>query len=264
MKATELHLSRLRQYTEEKRKQGQHIREFWCDSNPIRLMHFPPQKLENTVILKEDTFVELGNPSKGSSALVVWSDNLSLIKDGHITIIGPTMQESEGLSLPLGQAIVVGGEELTDNHYPELEAAQFKPDPIEGYMLRSVPNRIWSRISKEAVGRGFCFEILGQSLMASFKRKFPIIQATEIIFVTSGREDIAQFDAIAEGMRKFSGELKKLVRQGDDTYKCTVYECSTCDNESVCNAIREWIVLRRKATSKEVEYVNKPHQPIGS
>jgi len=260
MKVSELHLSRLRQYMEEKRKQGRRIREAWRDSNPTSLTHLLPQKLEDAtqmnVILKEDTFVELGNPSKGSTALVVWSDDLSLVKDGHITIIGPTIQESQGMSLPFGQVIVVGGEELTDNHYLELEAAQFKPDQLDGYMLRSVPRRVWSRVSKDVAGRGFCFETLGQSLMASFKRRFPIVQATEVIFVTSGRDDIDELDAIAEGIRQFSGELRKLVRQDNGTYACTEYGCGTCDNEAVCNAIREWIVVRRKATSKETEHVN--------
>jgi len=250
MKAYEIHLAKVREYVAEKRRQGRQIREIKCDTADEELVHglpvgVGPQDKRNP-ILKEDTFVELGNPSVASCAFVIWSDDLSCVEDGRITLIGADIQESEGKSLPFGQVIIVGGTELKEEHHLELERTQYTSDQIEGYMLRSVPRRVWSRVGKEAAGRGFSFETLGRALMAVFRWKHPLVQATEVVFVTSSKEDVNQLDGIAAGVRKFSGELRKLRRQADGTYECSEYTCETCDEKAICDSIREWVKLRRK------------------
>ncbi|MHA1432155.1 MAG: hypothetical protein ACTSRV_17455 [Candidatus Freyarchaeota archaeon] len=54
------------------------------------------------IILREDTFVELGNPKSASAALVLWTENPELVRDGYITIVGPDIPEVEGY-LPFAQ-----------------------------------------------------------------------------------------------------------------------------------------------------------------
>ncbi len=66
-------------------------------------------KASSGIILRGDTFVELGNPDIGSSAFVLWTDKTTLIRDGSITLIGPDIPESAGASLPFGQVLMVGG-----------------------------------------------------------------------------------------------------------------------------------------------------------
>jgi CO dehydrogenase/acetyl-CoA synthase beta subunit len=250
MKAYEIHLARVREYIAEKKRQERQIREIECDTGDDKLVHGLPVHVgpqdKSNIILKEDTFVELGNPSVASCAFVIWSDDLSCVADGRVTLIGADIQESEGKSLPFGQVIIVGGSELKEEHYLALERTQYTSDQIEGYMLRSVPRRVWSRVSNEAAGRGFSFETLGRALMSIFRGKYPLVQATEVVFVTSSKEDVNQLDGIAADVRKFSGELRKLVRQDDGTYECTEYSCDTCDEKTVCDEIREWVILRRK------------------
>ena len=231
-------------------KQGRQLREMECGTGADKLVAGLPVRVgaqeKANIILKEDTFVELGNPSVASCAFVIWSDDLSWVKDGRITLIGPDIQEREGESLPFGQVIIVGGTELKEEHYLGLERTQFTSDQIEGYMLRSVPRRVWSRVSNQAAHKGFSFETLGRGLMAIYRWKQPLIQATEVVFVTSSKEDVDQLDGIAVGVRKFSGELRKLVRQDDGTYECSEYSCTTCDQKAVCDSIREMVILRRK------------------
>jgi CO dehydrogenase/acetyl-CoA synthase beta subunit len=187
---------------------------------------------------------------EGDHLFVVWSDELSAVVDGRITCIGPDIPQSEGQSLPFGQVMIVSGSELQETHYPELERTQYASDRIEGYMLRSVPRRVWSRVSKEAAARGFCFETLGRALMSVFREKHPLLEATEVVFVTSSKEDVVQLDGIGADVRKFSGELRKLVRQQDESYDCTDYDCDTCDDKPVCDSVRELTRLRRKKTGE--------------
>jgi len=256
MKAYEIHLARVREYIAEKKKQERQVREIKCDTGDEKLAHSLPVRIgpqvKKTVILKEDTFVELGNPSVASCSFVIWSDDPSCVEDGRITVIGTDIQESKGKSLPFGQVIIAGGTELKEEHYLDLERTQYTSDQIEGYMLRSVPRRVWSRVGHEAAGRGFSLETLGRALMSIFRWKHPLIQATEVVFVTSSKEDVNQLDGIAAGVRKFSGELRKLVRQDDGTYDCTEYSCDICDEKTVCDSIREWVILRRKKTTETV------------
>jgi CO dehydrogenase/acetyl-CoA synthase beta subunit len=254
VKASELHLPRVRNYVAQKKAQGREVRKIDCDTRGNRLIAGLPVRVgpqvREGIILQEDAFVELGNPSIASSSFVVWSDELSAVVDGRITCIGPDIQQSEGQSLPFGQVMIVSGTELEEAHYPELERTQYTSDQIEGYMLRSVPRRVWSRVSKEAAARGFCFETLGRALMSVFRGKHPLLEATEVVFVTSSKEDVVQLDGIGADVRRFTGELKKLVRQQDESYECMEYDCDTCDDKPVCDSIREWTRLRRKKTAE--------------
>jgi CO dehydrogenase/acetyl-CoA synthase beta subunit len=252
VKASEVHLPRVRDYIANKKAEGREVREIQCDTRGARLLAGLPVRvgaeIETGIVLKEDTFVELGSPSAGSCAFVVWNDDLSEVVDGRITCIGPDIRNSEGQSLPFGQVMIVGGTELRGEHYPELERTQYASDQIEGYMLRSVPRRVWGRVSKEASAKGFCLETLGRALMCLFRGKNPLLQATEVLFVTSCKEDVDQLDAIAEDVREFSGELRKLIRQQDGTYDCTEYDCDSCDDKPTCDSLRDWIKVRRKKT----------------
>ena len=254
MKASEVHLPRVRDYVAQKKANGRDVREIQCDTRGERLLVGLPVRvgpgIETGIVLKEDTFVELGNPSAGSCSFVVWNDELSAVADGRITCIGPDIQQREGGSLPFGQVMIVSGAELREEHYPELERTQYTSDQIEGYMLRSVPRRVWGRVSRDAAARGFCLETLGRALMCVFRRKNPLLQATEVVFVTSCKEDVDQLDGIAEDVRRFSGEVKKLVRQQDGTYDCAEYDCESCDDKPVCESVRDWIKLRRGKTGE--------------
>jgi CO dehydrogenase/acetyl-CoA synthase beta subunit len=257
VKASEVHLPRVRAYVARKKDQGREVRETACDTRGERLVANLPVRVGpdagQGIILKEDTFVELGNPSVASCAFVVWSDEPAAVEDGRITCIGTDIQQGEGQSLPFGQVMIISGTELAEEHYPQLERTQYAPDQIEGYMLRSVPRRVWGRVSNDAAARGFCFETLGRSLMSVFRRMNPLVEATEVIFVTSSKEDVDELDDIAADVRKFSGELKKLVRQQDGTYDCTDYSCTTCDEKPVCDSIRDWIELRRSRPGEAPE-----------
>lgn len=254
MKASEVHLPRVRDYVTQKKEQGREVREIECDTSGERLVAGLPVRVGpdagKGIILREDTFVELGNPSLASCSFVVWNDELSAVVDGRITCIGPDIQNSQGQSLPFGQVMIVGGAELAEQHYLELEKTQYTSDQIQGYMLRSVPRRVWSRVSKQAAAQGFCFETLGRALMSVFRCKNPLIQATEVVFVTSSKDDVDQLEDIAADVRKFSGEMRKLVRQQDGSYDCAEYDCDSCDDKPVCDSVRDWIEIRRSRAGR--------------
>lgn len=198
------------------------------------------------VVLKEDTFVELGNPLQGSASMVLWSGQAELIRDGVIHLIGPDIPEAEGESLPFGQVILLGGPGIEDRDAARLERAADLAHSLEGYMIRQVPRKLWSRVSREAGRRGFCLQVLGRVLMAQYRRLFPGLGAIEILFVTSSKADVEALETIAQEAKGKSLTIRKLSREKDGAYECEDLNCESCPEKPTCDSIREVLVIRKK------------------
>ncbi|MGD0855073.1 MAG: hypothetical protein ABSA18_04640 [Dehalococcoidia bacterium] len=196
-------------------------------------------------ILRGDTFLELGNPVTSSCAFVLWTQNSGLIKDGRVTLIGPDIQESAGQNLPFGQVLMLGGEELDEKEHESLELSSHIGNKIKGYMVRSMRQNLWARVSNKAAQNGFCFEVLGEALIAIYKSDHPKIKAMEAVFVTSNEADVRLLENIAAQVEKVNKEINKTNWQikGYDI-ECAL-DCSTCSDKPVCDNIKE--VLREKS-----------------
>jgi len=201
------------------------------------------------VILRGDTYAELGNPEAGSAAITLFTDNLSLIDNGRITLLGPDVIEAAGASLAFGQIILIGGRALQPSDHDRILAAGIVSDYIEGYMVRSMSGCVWSRVSKDAAVKGFCFATLGQALMTLYRQNCPDIEIMEIVFVTASAAMVRELSGIAIQIQKITREMVKenWAIKGYDI-DCTA-DCSSCDDKSVCDDIRE--VLKMKLNSSE-------------
>lgn len=259
-----VYVKKMAGYVEEMRRKGRQIREISCPSDPAVLKDGLPIKVgpraSQGIILQSETFVELGNPNAGSCAIIFHTDNPSLIRDGKITLIGPDIQESPSSSLPFGQVIMVGGRGLCDEDYQTLSQSQYVSDQIEGYMIRSAPELIWSRVGKDIAKKGFCFETLGRALMAILKSQMRKVQSAEVIFVTSSKEDVQQLNDIAIQVKKIARDIREKTwkAKGYDILECTLgWDCKSCADKPVCDNIRELLRVRKK-TSKLFSKKGRP------
>jgi CO dehydrogenase/acetyl-CoA synthase beta subunit len=255
----DIYIQKITEYVERLQAEGRQTQVFDCQGPADKLKEDLPIRVgpraSPGIILREDTFIELGSPKAGSCAFILWTDKTSLISDGRITLIGPDIQESPGQSLPFGQVVMVGGTELSDKEDEVLRHLQYIGDRIEGYMVRSLSRNIWSRVSKDVAGKGFSFEVLGRALRALYKSANARIEKMETIFVTSSKEDIGLLDQVAAQVQKIN---KEIVRQ---TWKIRGYDidcafdCSSCADKPVCDDIREVLQLKRgKEKSEETNY----------
>ena len=246
------YVAKIARYIEDVRRNKGIVRTFQCPSTVNKLLSNLPIRTGpdagSGIILREDTFIELGNPTAGSCNFLIYTKNPSIIKDGRIHLIGPDIREKRGESLPFGQVLMVGGEALEEDDQQALDQGQYISDQVKGYMIRSSAQHIWSRVSKDAVKGGFCFEILGRVLMASLKSDVSKIQAMEIVFVTSSKKDIERLNHIASQVNKINREIKKKKWQmkGVDL-DCTLErDCGNCSDKSLCDNIREVIAIRKR------------------
>lgn len=201
------------------------------------------------IILRGDTFVEVGNPIAGSMGLTLWTDDVGLLSDGRITLVGPDIPESESDSLAFAQVLVVGGETLSAADQGVLQQCQHVGDEVEGYMLKSTSDSVWGRVSRDAAAAGFDFETLGRAYLHLLKTALPRASAAEVVFVTAGKAEVKSLTALAERSRATGTEMVTEVwrDQGYDV-DCSL-DCSVCESKPVCDDIRE-VLAGRKADTR--------------
>jgi CO dehydrogenase/acetyl-CoA synthase beta subunit len=242
------------EYVEGLRANGRQVNVFSAPSSTEELKSGLPVKVGSGagsgIILRDDTYVELGNPEAGSSSFILFTDKPELVQNGRITVIGPDIKESAGKSLAFGQVLIVGGKDLDDNDHEALKHAGFIGDQIEGYMVRSFTQNIWSRVSRTAADKGFSLEMLGRALMSLYKTGNIKIESMEVIFVTSGKDDIKKMGEIAVQVQKITRELVKQTWKVRGVDIDCVSDCSTCNDKPVCDDIREVLSINKKNTDK--------------
>ncbi|MDD4603980.1 MAG: hypothetical protein PHF97_09270 [Bacteroidales bacterium] len=200
------------------------------------------------IILREDTFAELGSPESGSCSMTLMTSDLSRIHDGRITLIGDDIGESQK-ELPLGRLVFIGGRNLMRKDYENLANSLIIGDRIEGYMERTTSQFVWCRISRNAGNRGFTMFSLGQALIALVKSTNPKIETVEVYFITTNKKDLSGFEEYALQVRKIARELIK------DNWKIRGYEidcesdCNTCDDKPICDDIREMLKEKKERES---------------
>ena len=257
MAVFDAYIKKIIEYVEAMHSGGRQVRVFDCPVELDRLLDGLPVKVgpgaSSGIVLRGDTFAELGSPEVGSCAFPLWTNNTALIKDCRITLIGPDTLESRGASLPFAQIIIGAGKELSDKQHSALDESQYISDQIEGYMVKSTPGRMWTRISNNAAKRGFGFEALGKALLAIYKLHIPQIEAIEIVFVTSSKEDVRKLDEVAEQVKKISKDIirETWLARGYDILECTLgWDCGSCPDKPVCDDIKAVITVRKKKPSK--------------
>jgi len=236
-------------YVDDMRTAGRQVRElFRVTGTPDRLPFKVGPGAGTGLVMKSETFVELGSPTAGSCAFALYTDRTSLVRDGRIRLIGPDIQESSGGTLPFGQVLIAGGETLTEADYPELVESQYVGDRVEGFMVRSTPGRIWSRVSTDVVRKGFSFELLGLALMRLVKSQIPKVTAVEVLFVTSDKADLQPLNEIGTSVGKIAQAMKqrRWKERGIDISDCAFGgHCGSCADKDVCDEVKKLAHTRR-------------------
>lgn len=206
-----------------------------------------PSGMRRSVVLAQDTAVELGSPSEESVSFLIWHEDPARVRDGLITLIGPDLGDGAGKGLPFGKVVLVCAEGFNEENsydlYRELDGVRYELD-LKGYMMRAVSQyrREWSRVSAGAVKDGFSFGVLGGSLIDAIRRK-EYVRAVEVVFITASRGDVAALAPIADGAMRIIGALNKMLQELE-------FDCDTCGNVDVCSDVAELRSMREKLVKK--------------
>jgi len=252
-------IEEIKAWFEAKSKTGQSRRFFLPPgtTSPV-LSDDQSDRRNGRIVLKEDTRVELGHPSLGSCSATLVTHRSDLVSDGDITLIGPEISETRELRLPFAQILMAALEkpkkiEAASQATLEIENAASVIDrtahryaQTDGYMIRSLPNLIWARVSQEAFQAGFSLKQLGERLITAIKQRYTPVTACEVFFVTSSKKDVNELDDLLEKARVKRRKLETYAVGSDGEFECTQeINCTVCSEQVVCDTIREVIRIRK-------------------
>lgn len=246
MAALDEYFESIAEYVRESKMEHGQVRKFYISHNSEYLKTFPGENYDpqpgSNIVLKSNTFLELGRPSIGSYAMSLYTHNMDALTDGEIILIGPDVGEFQSPELPFGQVIMVAGKELGNDDYYRLLKYINKSNLIKGYMVKSTSDNIWSRISHQAAKSGFNFILLGAALMRQIKIELPKVMAVSILFVTSDKRDVLRLRTIGKGIREIQQKVKEKFWEdrGVNLVECSLDgHCGLCKNKKVCEAINK-------------------------
>jgi len=208
-------------------------------------------RLDNNkeIILQEETHLELGGMNKSSFSIIMPINELKLIEDGKISILGPEIKQISDSSVDFGLFILIGVNDLSKNEYHGLRSLNFLSNGIEGFSIRTIPRRFWCRISSEVFLRNFSFEFLGNAIYYLFKQKFKgLLKKIEIIFICSYPDSIREFIKITSDItNKFQEEFKTKIDEWRKRIDCEYdWGCEICPYQEECYEIKQVLLEREK------------------
>ncbi|TFG01466.1 MAG: hypothetical protein EU542_06910 [Promethearchaeota archaeon] len=201
------------------------------------------------VILQEETGLELGGMNKKSFLLVYPIREENLLTDGNITLIGPEIKSIHELSIDFGILLLISVKEVSSNKFKDLSSFTFISNSIEGFSIRSIPRKFWSRISRNVLNKGFSFEFLANAIIYLYRMKFKdLIEAIELIVISSHSDSIDEFLSVSADITHKLKEkwLKKL-----DSWKKRIdcdydWGCEICPYQIECFEIKKVLMARNK------------------
>ena len=199
------------------------------------------------IILARDVAVELGHPSTASRAIVLITQKPQCLVNGQISVVGPDLDGMDrNVNHAFAQVVMLGINKYNPPNPFHLGNTQYLFNRLPGYMVRSVPGRLWVRISNRCMEKGMRLAIVGSALIAAYTNDFAAVESIEIVFVTQSREDVESLNQIATEANILLGNHKKLVLGAQGEIECSELNCETCDEKPVCDNLRDIVIKRRR------------------
>ncbi|MHA1106384.1 MAG: hypothetical protein ACTSPN_11820 [Promethearchaeota archaeon] len=208
----------------------------------VKLDHF------KEVILQEETGLELGGVNKKSFLLIFPIQELEILHNGNITLLGQEIKAIKESSIDFGLFILIGvnKSEIDNNEFKQLS---FISNSIEGFLIRTIPRRFWCRISSNVLQHNFSFEFLGNAIFHLYHQKFGnLIKAMEIFFINTYKDSIGHFKEISSEIqsqlaKKWKAKIEEWKKMIDCEYD---WGCQICPFRDDCYYIKEILIKREE------------------
>jgi CO dehydrogenase/acetyl-CoA synthase beta subunit len=243
----------IEEFLEQEVRLGKKVNSYQRNSNPSDFFKKHSIKVYldkcKEIILSEETKFELGGMNKQSFSLIYPINESELVEDGKIVLLGKEIRELIDKDLDFGLFILIGCKEITEKHIEDLKHFSFISNGIEGFMVRSVPQKFWCRLNSEIVKKNFSFEFLGNAIMYLYKEKFGnLIEAIEILFINSYGDSIEKFIEITSEIRqerkkKWAKKVEEWKKRADCDYE---WDCKDCPFVDTCDLVRDVLEERKK------------------
>jgi len=200
---------------------------------------------KESMVMASDTAVELGSPECLSLNAVLWTHQEGWVTDDQMWLLGKDLPDARPQN-DYAQFILVQIHEGIEPDPFQLESAQFLIRRLPGIMSRTVPGKLWIRISDCAMAQAIDFSVVACALRQSCKQNLSGIAAVESVFINDERSVIQNLSGLASEARIIAGRHKKVSLGMDGEYECAVLDCDVCENQHVCDQIRKVATIRKQ------------------
>ncbi len=181
----------------------------------------------SSLVLQDETAVELGEPTTGSLSVLIWNGADSGALPRGVTRLGPDLDELSGACAPLGRVVRITG--AFDDDYEAYLSLQdaLHGVALEGISVRSRPSsgQLWMRVGADAAG--LTLEHLGSALIADLEA-VPGVRSAAVLWVCGERAALQRLEPLADEAARLLGALVK--RRTED-----VMDCGSCEYNDICD-----------------------------
>ncbi len=194
-----------------------------------------------SVVPQAETCVELGHPSMISASLLLSIADEHDVNNNQITVFGNDIGRLEKGRHSFAQILLVGGPHVMPEHLSNVRTLLGAAGNLNGCMVKLMGEKIWARISKEAVATGFSFGVWGRCLFDAIRNEVPPVEHLEAIFVAGVDALVDEISQIAKtaGEERRQQLIERLKQTGGD-YECeNPYDCKECPDKPECDVLKE-------------------------
>lgn len=203
----------------------------------------------SVLVLSGDVAVELGHPSTVSQNVVLLTSAPGQVRHGTVWTLGPELGEmSRGERRPFAQVVLLQLRQGATIDPFRLETAQYLTNRLEGYMVRSLPGRLWVRISQKARAAGLNLSTVGRELIRAYLEQFEAVEGVEVLLVTSSADEVKALAPLVTEAQILTGQHKRLTLDAEGELECVLDDCDSCNEKPVCDNLRD--ILRERRTKR--------------
>ena len=223
---------------------------------------------EGEIIRKSDMHAEFYSGTNPTCELVVMRKPEE-VEDHKITVIGPDIDGTAPVELPLATYVEVAGKKMQTDFEPVIERKiHHWLNYVEGVMHTGQRNLIRVRINKDAYAKGLRLKDFGEVIWHEVMDEFnSVVDKCQVTVITD--KAIVEKLLKEEGMPRYSARDDRLTSMTDESVD-TFYTCTLCQSFApshccvvtperlgLCGAV-SWLDAK---TTKELT-PNGPNQPI--
>ncbi len=194
--------------------------------------------------------LEIGSPKHPTASALLWTRQP--LPDGDcIWHCGPDLKTAAPGPVGMAMLILLEIDAETDPTAPNFQAIKNLSNRLPGYMARSIPGKLWIRISHELLNNDFNLASLGQILITAYRKSFPQLANIRVVLAADNPALIDELTAIEKMTAIVTRENHKLTLAADGTLDCTDFSCESCPEKPACDTIREVVAGRRRSDKNE-------------
>lgn len=213
-----------------------------------------PKTAHAGLILKTETYAELGSPETSSAQLVLYSNEAG---EDAARLIGPDLSRLSQNAASFAEVVILKGPSVDAETYYQFTQRHQRLFDAPGWMVKAAGGRLWVRAGRRDPAP--TFEAAAATLIARTHEAFPQVQGVEVWFITKNDPLVARLFERAQTLQTAARQIKENIwkARGFDYRSCQLAgHCGSCSDKKTCASVRQMqarvrIKRRTEAVSAE-------------